>query len=686
MKGRRSARVAVAVCAMAATWLLTTAAASALGGPVIIGGDDLTDHGCIDVAGDPIQGWLYLERALENVSPNVTRANDGSVAALGSDPGDADDCGNAGSAIGVAAAEAGLSVTYYEGPDAIDEFFTALADGMASPRIIWIAGTGASNDLDSDERDALAANATAIGDFVNAGGGLVSHGSAYEWLFGLLPGLASVDNGSSDDLYLTPEGAAAFPGVTESDVNAGPWHNFFEGDFGGLQVLVRSGDIDDSQGSDAAVILGGAAVVLPGTITLDPPHAINAPGTSHTVVATVRYPNGEPRPEEFVTFEVISGPNAGASGEAYTNSEGQASFTYTSNGLTGLDTIQASFFDQVIESLSFHGKSQGEEHVATATKLWALPGSDTPPADIGVVKTDRPDPVNVGDLLTYTNVVTNWGPGQAPGSTFGDTLPASVTLVSVSTTKGTCSGTTRVECSFGTLDVNEQVTVTIVVRTNEPGTVTNTAEVGTTVADWNVGNNQRSTAVTTVQGAFQPPSTCSLGVTARQVTAGIPTVLRVTATRDGSPASGVRIVVTGAGIDQQEEPTSAAGTARFTVQPTQSGRITIRGIGCGASIPVSAIRTSSCAAVRVTPTGAIVGQPTRVVVSARIRGRIAAGVRVTVTGQGVSASAITNRAGVARLRITPRSPGMLRVRLPGVLTCSRAFGVAGEFGPPGVTG
>ncbi|HYM15391.1 MAG TPA: hypothetical protein VEZ14_07510 [Dehalococcoidia bacterium] len=258
----RGLAAAVALALLASiSGMATPAAHAALGGPVIIGGDDLTDHGSVDGSGNPIDGWLYIQRALENIKPNVTRSNDGSVAAIGT--GSASD-GDAGAAIAVASAKAGLTVNYHEGAAAIDQFFTDLAAGTAHPAIIWISGTGASGDLDSTEAAALNTHGPGIAGFVNSGGGLLSHGTEYGWLFSLLPGASTVSGGSSDDLYLTPDGLAAFPGVTNTDVNAGPWHNHFEGDFGGLKVLVRSHDVLDKNEQDAAVIIGGSAVTLPG--------------------------------------------------------------------------------------------------------------------------------------------------------------------------------------------------------------------------------------------------------------------------------------------------------------------------------------------------------------------------------------------------------------------------------------
>lgn len=338
-----------------------TASAFALGGPVIIGGDDFTDHGSYDAQNDEaLDGWLYIQRAIENIKPNVTRSNDGIIASLGSTQGQSD-FSDAGRAIERAAAKTGLTVAHYNTGAEIEGFFDALDAGTIKPAIIYITGDGASNDLGDDFSSgaALAANATTIGDFVNSGGGLLSHGSEYGWLFGLLPDARSVNSGGDGDLELTPAGQAAFPGLTNANVNAGPWHNYFEGDLGGLATLVRSNFVNDSTGSPARVVVGGASVVLPGTISLDPTSAQNPVGTDHTVTATVRRSDGTVLSGKTVTFTVTSGPNAGDTGTGNSDAQGQATFTWTGDGGAGTDTVTASFVDD-----------QGATQSTTATKTW----------------------------------------------------------------------------------------------------------------------------------------------------------------------------------------------------------------------------------------------------------------------------------------------------------------------------
>lgn len=247
-------------------------------GPVILGGDDLTDHGSVS-GGVNQKGWLYIEKAVQSIldTPgNITRpGNDGSIAALGSAPSSATS-GDAGAAIGSAAAALGKTVNYFEGAANINQFFVDLANGTVNPAMLWIAGTGAVNDLDAAEGAALTANATAIANFVNSGGGLMAHGcsgvttcqTAYGWLSALLPGLMAVAGCTATGATLTPEGQAAFPGLSNSDIdsNAGPCHNHFEGNLGSLKVLALDGDDPPRNyiiGGGSGTVIAPAAVVAP---------------------------------------------------------------------------------------------------------------------------------------------------------------------------------------------------------------------------------------------------------------------------------------------------------------------------------------------------------------------------------------------------------------------------------------
>ena len=103
--------------------------------------------------------------------------------------------------------------------------------------------------------------------------------------------------------------------------------------------------------------------------------------------------------------------------------------------------------------------------------------ADTPAADLAVTNEDLPDPVSVGQSLTYTVRVTNNGPFPATGVILTDQLDRSLRLRSARSTQARCALRKRstVRCNFGNLAVGEGVTATIVVRTTRRGPVTSTA-------------------------------------------------------------------------------------------------------------------------------------------------------------------------------------------------------------------
>ncbi len=134
----------------------------------------------------------------------------------------------------------------------------------------------------------------------------------------------------------------------------------------------------------------------------------------------------------------------------------------------------------------------------------AQPGS----ANLKITKTDSPDPVRVGESLTYAIGVENLGPTPATGVTVTDNLPRGVDLVSATGPSGNCAVQGgKVTCPVGSLNpvgVNyggTPATVTIVVVPRRTGTLRNTATVKGDQKDPANGNN-RATATTQV---LRPP-------------------------------------------------------------------------------------------------------------------------------------------------------------------------------------
>jgi uncharacterized repeat protein (TIGR01451 family) len=198
-----------------------------------------------------------------------------------------------------------------------------------------------------------------------------------------------------------------------------------------------------------------------------------------------------------------------------------------------------------------------------------------PEIDLAITKADSPDPVSVGGLLTYTLTVTNTKGDTATNVVVTDSLPSAVAFVSVSSTKGSCSGTNPIICNIGTVAFNELVSIMIVVRPSNPGTITNTAVVTGTEHEHDPSNNT-ATATTLVQGAFVPPSVCyALTVTPRTLTVGRRTIVTVLVREAGKPVKGVRVVITGRGLTKRAN-TNATGRARFVIVGRSPGILQIR--------------------------------------------------------------------------------------------------------------
>jgi len=131
---------------------------------------------------------------------------------------------------------------------------------------------------------------------------------------------------------------------------------------------------------------------------------------------------------------------------------------------------------------------------ATTTTYQATYKAD---ADLSVVQSGAPNPVSVGDLLSYTITVTNGGPGLQTAVTLVDTLPSGVSFVSASPGPPTCTAAgATVTCALGTLASGAGSTVTIDVRPTAAGSLTNSATVSGGEPDSNSANNTALAVVT----------------------------------------------------------------------------------------------------------------------------------------------------------------------------------------------
>ena len=235
-------------------------ASAAFAGPFILAGTDADDHGFAS-GGANQDGWLFMQKAIENIAAgsSLTTANR-VVVSLGSS-GDA-----------LAAAQSAFNLSSLAGAggwtflSVTDVTAASFASSIASAGIIMLdSGGNIGGGLTGAEEAVLTAGAAALNSFVGGGGGLFSQAGGYGWLSALVPGLNTVTS-QNTGLTLTAAGSAAFPGLNNGDLSAGPWHNYFTG-VGSIPVLATGVN-------NFAVVIGASG----GSIT-DPIPAIPEPST-----------------------------------------------------------------------------------------------------------------------------------------------------------------------------------------------------------------------------------------------------------------------------------------------------------------------------------------------------------------------------------------------------------------------
>lgn len=234
-------------------------ACAAHAGPFIIAGTDADDHGFAS-GGANQDGWLFMQKAIENIGAGVTNGNT-TVYALGS------------SSSALLAAQSAFNLSSlastwtFQAIDGAAYIASFLQGGSAGAGIIMLdSGGNVSGGLASDEAAALTANASFLNSYVGAGGGLFSQANTFGWLSALIPGL-SVAFDQEQGLALTPGGSTAFPGLVNADLSSGPYHANFS-NIGSLPVLATGIGAFSSYN----VILGssGGSITDPTPVTAVP--------------------------------------------------------------------------------------------------------------------------------------------------------------------------------------------------------------------------------------------------------------------------------------------------------------------------------------------------------------------------------------------------------------------------------
>src|SRR5262249_41382046 len=133
------------------------------------------------------------------------------------------------------------------------------------------------------------------------------------------------------------------------------------------------------------------------------------------------------------------------------------------NSATGVDALSPQGTYPTVWEFASWSDGGAESHTITAP---ANPATYTATyqnrADLSLLLA-APGGVCAGQNITYGLTVSNAGLSRATSVTLQDTLPTGATLVSVSGSGWTCSGTPVVTCTRPILDIGQAPQVTIVI-------------------------------------------------------------------------------------------------------------------------------------------------------------------------------------------------------------------------------
>ena len=178
----------------------------------------------------------------------------------------------------------------------------------------------------------------------------------------------------------------------------------------------------------------------------------------------------------------------------------------TTTGSSGLAIFAPTFPAPANLPSSFSATATGTDGNTSEFSANYPTASGAPVANILIRNSTSSGPIIVGNQITLTENVYNFGPGAASGVLFFDTLPSSFVNASVTTTVGTAlvGAGNVVSASLGSLPLNTFASVTITATLSTAGTFTDKAAASSTTFDPDYTNNYANQAITVTPGGTGP--------------------------------------------------------------------------------------------------------------------------------------------------------------------------------------
>ncbi len=239
----------------------------------------------------------------------------------------------------------------------------------------------------------------------------------------------------------------------------------------------------------------------------------------------------------------------------------------------------------------------------TAT-VTVTPAPEPTPPDVGLT-IDGPVSGSTGSDLTYVLVATNHGPGAATDVSVSYVVPPGATLQSTSTSQGACTPGTTVVCNVGSLADGESATITIVIRSSQPGSLQSDASVGSSGGDSNAANDDATaTTVLAPPTSVVPPTDSTTTPPKDQDGDGIPDA------EDNCPtfSNPAQTDVNGNGVGDACNPPPAPAAGESANLELISGTIRVKlpgkdefvELGPGVQIPIGSIIDATGGRVEIT--------------------------------------------------------------------------------------
>lgn len=359
------------------------ASGTGTGGPIVLDGMDPVCHSGWESTGQ------YIAKVLKKLHDGANNPNNAHIAIIGSNAGTTS-CGASWatqlSSQFLTEFTTAPVVDFYTTDAQINSFFSTTITSNP-PAVLWIPDNWSRS---STTEGIFTTNAEKIADYVNSGGGLFANNGTYGWLTALLPSAVFNNGGCNGGPEATADGIADF-GLSNTLV-AACWHGYFTGNVGTLKTLVDypyPGPGETGPGTRKAVSIGGGSVSLPSSFTLSiSPQSPNA-GEDLTITATAQTLAGVPQAGVTVTVTVSTGPDAGQTFTATTNTSGIATITVRTNSVgTAVYTATATV--------------NGVAKTVSATVSWNPPVTTVPAPTTTIVTTTTTVPATTTEAPTTT--------------------------------------------------------------------------------------------------------------------------------------------------------------------------------------------------------------------------------------------------------------------------------------------